>query len=203
VNLILPTIGARSDVQPYIALAPGLRKAGWGDGSDRFHRESQTMKPDSAHTSRWTIGEVVFGLPFLASLVLHFIWPFSFPPGIPRQALILAGVLLGIVGMGFLVLARREFSRYGQPTDPGQPTSRIIRTGVFAISRNPLYLGASIFLLGIALAFNLPWSVVMLIISMAICHYVLILPEEQYLSAKFGSEYETYFASVNRWLGRK
>lgn len=105
--------------------------------------------------------------------------------------------------MGFLVLARWEFSRYGQPTDPGQPTSRVIRTGVFAISRNPLYLGASFFLLGIALTFNLLWSVVMLIISMALCHYVLILPEEQYLAGKFGSEYETYFASVNRWLGRK
>lgn len=159
--------------------------------------------PDSAHTSGWRVGEVVFGLPFLASLALHFIWPFSFPPGILGQALIPAGLLLGLVGVAFLVLARREFSRYGQPTDPGQPTSRVIRTGVFAISRNPLYLGAGLFLLGIALTFNLPWSVVMLILSMALCHYILILPEEHYLAGKFGSEYEMYAASVNRWFGRK
>ena len=159
--------------------------------------------PDAAHASRWKIGEVVFGLPFFASLALHFILPFSFPPGILRQALIPVGLLLGLVGMGFLVLARQEFSRYGQPTDPGQPTSRVIRTGVFAVSRNPLYLGAGMFLLGVALIFNLPWLVVMLIVSMALCHYVLILPEEQYLAGKFGSEYEMYAASVNRWLGRK
>jgi Glycosyltransferase family 28 N-terminal domain. len=38
VNIILPAIGARGDVQPYIALAPGLRKAGWGDGSSGFDR---------------------------------------------------------------------------------------------------------------------------------------------------------------------
>lgn len=159
--------------------------------------------PDAAHTSGWKIGEVVFGLPFLASLALHFIWPFSLPLGILEQALVPAGFLLGMVGMGFLVLARREFSRYGQPTDPSQPTGRVITTGVFSISRNPLYLGAGIFLLGIALTFNLPWSVVMLIVSMALCHYVLILPEEQYLAAKFGREYEMYAASVNRWLGCK
>jgi protein-S-isoprenylcysteine O-methyltransferase Ste14 len=161
------------------------------------------MKPDSAHTSHWKIGEVVFGIPFLISLALHFIWPFSFPPGILKQALILAGVILSIVGVGFLVLARREFSRHSQPTDPGQPTSQLIRSGVLEISRNPLYLGASIFLLGIALTFNLLWLVVMLLPSMVLCHYMLILPEEQYLAGKFGSEYETYFASVNRWLGRK
>jgi protein-S-isoprenylcysteine O-methyltransferase Ste14 len=160
-------------------------------------------KLDSAHTSGWRIGEVIFGLPFLASLALHFIWPFSFPPGLLKQALIPAGVILSMVGMGLLFLARREFSRHRQPTDPGQPTSQLIRSGVFAISRNPLYLGAGIFLLGIALTFNLLWSVMTLILSMALCHFVLILPEEQYLAGKFGSEYETYFASVNRWLGRR
>jgi protein-S-isoprenylcysteine O-methyltransferase Ste14 len=161
------------------------------------------MKPNSAHTSRWRIGEVIFGFPFFASLALHFIWPFSFPPGIPRQVLIPTGVLLGVAGMGLLALARREFSRYGQPTDPGQPTSRVVTTGVFALSRNPLYLGAGIFLLGIAFAFNLPWSVVTLLPSMILCHYLLILPEEQYLTGKFGSEYEIYAASVHRWFGRK
>lgn len=161
------------------------------------------MKPDSAHTSRWRIGEVVFGIPFLISLVLHWIWPFSLPLGILKQALIPAGVFLSMVGMGFLILARREFSRHSQPTDPGQPTSQLIRSSVFAISRNPLYLGAGVFLLGIALTFNLLWSVVMLLPSMVLCHYILILPEEQYLAGKFGSEYEAYFASVNRWLGRK
>jgi protein-S-isoprenylcysteine O-methyltransferase Ste14 len=43
----------------------------------------------------------------------------------------------------------------------------------------------------------------MLVVSIIICHYVLILPEEQYLARKFGDEYEEYIASVRRWLGRK
>ncbi|MFQ3664079.1 MAG: isoprenylcysteine carboxylmethyltransferase family protein [Chloroflexaceae bacterium] len=161
------------------------------------------MKSDSAHTSRWKIGEVIFGVPFLASLAVHLILPFALPPGVLRQALIPAGIALAIVGTGFIIQARRAFSRYEQPTDPGQPTSQIITTGVFTISRNPLYLGASVFLLGVALTFNLLWSLVALLFSIVLCHYILIIPEERYLVRKFGSEYETYAASVNRWLGRR
>ena len=161
------------------------------------------MNVDSAHKSRWKIAEVVFGIPFLASVALQFVIPLSLSQGIPRQALIPVGIVLIIIGIGFIVLARREFAQYGQPTDPGHPTSKVVKTGVFAISRNPLYLGGSIFLLGIALLLNTLWAIVMLLLSIIICHYVLIIPEELYLGTKFGNEYEEYTASVNRWLGRK
>jgi len=156
---------------------------------------------DSAHKSRWKIGEVVFGIPFLISLALQLVLPYPLSQGIFRQVLLPVGLALMMVGIGFIVLARREFSRHRQPTDPGQPTSQLIRSGVFTISRNPLYLGASIFLIGIALTFNLLWSVVTLLPCMVLCHYILILPEEQYLAGKFGDEYRAYFASVHRWLG--
>jgi protein-S-isoprenylcysteine O-methyltransferase Ste14 len=43
----------------------------------------------------------------------------------------------------------------------------------------------------------------MLLLSIIICLYVLIIPEEQYLAEKFGEEYKEYTASVHRWLGRK
>jgi protein-S-isoprenylcysteine O-methyltransferase Ste14 len=161
------------------------------------------MSIDSAHQSSWEIGEVVFGVPFLFGVALHFMFPFSLPPGIFRQVLIPFGIALIITGIGFIILARREFAFFSQPTDPGYPTSKVIKTGVFGISRNPLYLGAVITLLGLALALNLLWALGMLVLSIFICHYVLIIPEERYLSARFGEEYAEYTASVHRWLGRK
>ena len=161
------------------------------------------MTVDSAHQSRWAIGEVVFGIPFLISIALQFIAPFSLPPGMLRQALVPLGSVLILSGLGVILLARREFAAHGQPTDPGHPTSEVIKTGVFAISRNPLYLGSVLLLLGVGLAFNLLWTVGMLLLSMILCQYILIMPEERYLAAKFGDEYRTYMASVRRWLGRK
>jgi protein-S-isoprenylcysteine O-methyltransferase Ste14 len=161
------------------------------------------MKVDSAHKSRWEIAEVVFGIPFLISIALHFVVPFSVPPGILKQILISVGIMLIITGIIFIFLARREFARFDQPTDPGQPTGKIVKTGVFGISRNPLYLASVILFLGLSLALNLLWALGTLLVSIVLCLYVLILPEEQYLAEKFGEEYKEYTASVHRWLGRK
>lgn len=161
------------------------------------------MNPDSAHKSPWEIAEVVFGIPFLISIALHFLIPFSLAQGILRQALIPTGIVFFIIGAGLVVLARREFAHFRQPTDPGHSTSKVITTGVFAISRNPLYLGGVLMILGIGLAVNSVWMLVMLLLSTILCHSILIMPEERYLAAKFGEEYKGYTACVHRWLGRK
>jgi protein-S-isoprenylcysteine O-methyltransferase Ste14 len=119
-----------------------------------------------------------------------------------KPVIILGGAALIILGAVLVVIARREFAQHSQPTDPGQPTSKLVTTGVFSVSRNPLYLGGVCILAGIALAFNLPWVLVLLLPALIACHYVLIAPEEKYLAARFGEEYRRYAASVHRWIGR-
>jgi protein-S-isoprenylcysteine O-methyltransferase Ste14 len=161
------------------------------------------MSNDAAHKGWWQIFEVVLGIPFMVAIALQFVAPIPLPRCFLTPILIPGGLLLIIVGVSLAVLARREFARYHQPTDPGHPTSRIISTGVFSISRNPLYLGGIFILAGISLAFNLPWVLILLIPSIAACHYVLVAPEESYLAARFGEEYRLYTARVHRWIGRK
>ncbi len=146
---------------------------------------------------------MVFGIPLLISLALQWVFPLSLSQGILGQAIIPAGAILIIAGIGFIVLARRELAHYGQPTDPGRPTGKLVNTGVFSISRNPLYLGIVIALSGVALALNILWILVLLIPAIVACHHVLIAPEEKYLGKKFGKEYQVYVASVRRWFGRK
>ena len=145
---------------------------------------------------------MVFGIPFLAAIALQLVVPLSFPRGFLTPAIISGGVVLIIVGAALVVLARREFAQHGQPTDPGLPTSRLVTTGVFSVSRNPLYLGGVCILVGIALALNLPWVLALLLPAIVACHYVLIAPEERYLTAKFGEKYRVYVATVHRWIGR-
>lgn len=160
------------------------------------------MATNAAHKNWWQSFEVVVGIPFLAALALQLAVPLSFPRGSFTPAFITGGAILGIVGATLIVRARRELAQHRQPTDPGHPTSILVTTGVFAVSRNPLYLGGVCILAGIALAFNLPWVFVLLLPAIIACHYVLIAPEERYLAAKFGKEYEVYAASVRRWMGR-
>lgn len=157
---------------------------------------------DAAHRSWWQTFEVVFGIPFVAAIALQLVVPLSLSGGLVAPAIILAGAALIIVGVALVVLARREFARHGQRTDPGNPTSKVVTTGVFSVSRNPLYLGGVCVLVGIALAANLLWVLVLLLPALVACHYVLIAPEERYLAAKFGEEYTRYTATVHRWIGR-
>jgi protein-S-isoprenylcysteine O-methyltransferase Ste14 len=160
------------------------------------------MSTDVAHRSQWQIFEVIFGIPFLVAVGLQLAVPFSLPRGSLTLAIVPVGATLIIIGTTLAILARREFAQHGQPTDPGYPTSQVITTGVFSISRNPLYLGGVCILVGIALAVNLPWVLALLIPALVACHYVLIVPEEKYLAAKFGEEYRMYTTLVHRWIGR-
>ena len=84
----------------------------------------------------------------------------------------------------------------------GQATQKIVTAGVYSFSRNPIYLGGAGMLAGLALAVNFPWGLIMLLPALAACQTILILPEERYLTQKFGGEYQQYRASVRRWVGR-
>jgi len=161
------------------------------------------MPNDAAHKSWWQIFEVVFGIPFLIAIAIQWVLPISFPRGIIVPVLIPGGIFLILLGLALVILARREFAKHRQPTDPGRPTSEIITTGVFTISRNPLYLGGVCILAGISFVFNLPWAFILLLSSIVACHYILITPEEKYLTAKFSEKYRAYAARVHRWFGRK
>ena len=160
------------------------------------------MATDVAHRRWWQTFEVVFGIPFLAAIVLQLALPLSLPLGSLKPAIISGSAAFIIIGAVLVVLARRQFAQHGQPTDPGRPTSQIVTTGVFSVSRNPLYLGGICILVGIALALNLPWVLVLLLPALVGCHYVLVAPEERYLAAKFGEQYRTYATAVHRWIGR-
>jgi protein-S-isoprenylcysteine O-methyltransferase Ste14 len=160
------------------------------------------MPNDAAHRNYWHTSDVVFGVPLLIAIVLGRYIPLSLPRGAFGLILTVGGATLIVVGITLIVLARRELAHRGQPADPGHPTSSVVTTGVFSFSRNPLYLGVACLVIGIGLAFNTPWTLILMLPSLAACHYVLIVPEERYLHAKFGDEYRSYTATVHRWLGR-
>jgi protein-S-isoprenylcysteine O-methyltransferase Ste14 len=83
---------------------------------------------------------------------------------------------------------------------PGGSTRAILDRGPFRVSRNPLYLGLIALDIGLALLWPSGWALLFVPIGVAALRWGAILPEEHYLSAKFGSEYDDYRRRVRRWL---
>src|SRR5262249_16086759 len=96
--------------------------------------------------------------------------------------------------------AIRQFQTAGTPVPGNKPTTVLVRTGPYRVSRNPIYLAFSLFQLGIASWVNSVWLLATLIAAVALMASVLLPREERYLARRFGAEYLEYKRAVRRWL---
>lgn len=146
------------------------------------------------------MAEVVFGVMLTVGLALDYVWPlyFGWPANSWWRHIIGAPLLL--LGGAIIVQAKAELARHDQPSEPSAPTQRVVTSGAFKYSRNPLYMGLVVALIGLAAALDKPWLLLLTPVAMLITAQVLVAPEERYLEAKFGDEYRRYKQRVRRWL---
>ena len=113
------------------------------------------------------------------------------------------GGLLGAVGIVIDVAAFLRFRKSGTTVNPLDPNkaSHLVTDGVFRVSRNPMYLGLVLLLIGwgVWLGSASPWLVPPLFVI--VLTIVQIVPEEQALSRRFGEQYLSYRRKVARWIG--
>lgn len=91
-------------------------------------------------------------------------------------------------------------ARHDTAVLPGGSTSTVLDRGPFRVSRNPLYLGLISLDVGLALLWPSFWALILTPLGVVALWWGAVLPEERYLSEKFGSEYDAYRARVRRWL---
>lgn len=108
--------------------------------------------------------------------------------------------LFGLVGIALLIAALGGFRRAGTPPEPWEPTRAIVTTGIYARTRNPMYLAMALLYLALAFAFDSLATLILFVPLIAIVNIGVIAREERYLSARFGREYDAYRSSVRRWL---
>ena len=117
-------------------------------------------------------------------------------PGVPR---LLLGALLLAFGVSLPVRVRRAFVSAGTNIRPDQPTTALVTSGLFAHTRNPVYVGGIMALLGLALLLSSDWTVILMVPALLLLQYGVVLSEEAYLEQKFGGAYRAYKASVPRY----
>jgi protein-S-isoprenylcysteine O-methyltransferase Ste14 len=75
-----------------------------------------------------------------------------------------------------------------------------VSSGIFSISRNPIYVALCFANIGIGLILNSWWVLVSFIPAAILVYLITIKSEESYLERKFGDEYLAYKSRVRRWL---
>jgi protein-S-isoprenylcysteine O-methyltransferase Ste14 len=138
----------------------------------------------------------------IVGTILNFLVPFDLLKHVPLLGRIVVGIVAFVVGFGMVIGANRHFRYIGTNVNPSRPTLALATTGVFTWTRNPMYVGGSIVLLGIAVGCALDWVLLLLVLCLPLVHYGIILPEERYLERKFGDEYRNYKKKVPRYWWR-
>lgn len=112
------------------------------------------------------------------------------------------GVAFVVLGAALAVSGVRAFHRAGTTTNPTAPgtASVVVSTGPFRVTRNPMYLGLLLSLVGWAFYLSNILAVLMLPVFVGYMTRFQILPEERALRQKFGEAYAQYAARVRRWL---
>jgi protein-S-isoprenylcysteine O-methyltransferase Ste14 len=146
---------------------------------------------------------VVMRPPFLyaGALAVVFVCRWFWPMLIfDRGATLWPGIALVAIAFAFMLWGRRTLAAAGTNINPARPTTTIVSSGPFRFSRNPLYLGLTLAFLGITLAVDTWWGIVVLVPVAVIMHRGVVLREERYLENKFGDSYRQYRARVRRYL---
>src|SRR5215510_10141788 len=161
----------------------------------------QSGGPPSAAQDTARLGLVrpplVYLISLISGVVIQLYIPFPFLPGTLAVPL---GAPLVVVALVLFAYSAATFRAAGTPVPARKPTTMIVRSGPYRFSRNPIYLGFSLFQLGIAVWVNSVWLLVTLVGAVALMHYFVIRREEEYLERRFGAQYLDYKASVRRWL---
>jgi protein-S-isoprenylcysteine O-methyltransferase Ste14 len=132
--------------------------------------------------------------------VLQWLEPLGWLVHLGQVLRIAAGVAIVAAGMAMMAAGHRAMSRHGTNVNPLRPTTALVTDGVFRYTRNPLYVGVSVALCGIALIFALDWVLVLIVPAFMLLHFAVVRREERYLEQKFGDAYRLYRARVPRYL---
>jgi len=132
-----------------------------------------------------------------AGLALEWLLPSTVPW--PDVADVVAVPFL-VLGVGLLSWGMFVFWRKGTPADHTRPTTTLVTTGPFRLSRNPFYVGLLALMMGMSLAYAHAWGLLLAVpVAWAIRRWTVV-PEEAYLARQFGEKYERYRRSVRRWI---
>lgn len=142
---------------------------------------------------------VLLVLALTAAAVMQAQVPMSL--GMPSFAIgMMAGSIVMLAAVVIAGLAMATMRRHRTTIEPGQRPTSLVTSGVFARTRNPIYLGMLLIVIAIGLMTNGLWFLAAAVVLMVVLDRLVIRWEERTIETLFGDEYLAYRRRVRRWL---
>lgn len=111
------------------------------------------------------------------------------------------GVLFAVGGLALASWGRSIFAAEGTEILPASPSNKkLVISGPFRFSRNPMYLGLVLLTLGIAFYAGTPPFYAVPVLLFLLCNFVFIPFEEAKMQRQFNEQYTDYRSKVRRWV---
>ena len=114
-----------------------------------------------------------------------------------RRGLAVAGL---VTGFAIEAAAAGLFRRARTAVQPWKPSTALVTSGIYRLTRNPIYVGMAIIHAGVAIGMDSPLALILLLPCLVVVDRFVIAREEIYLQARFGPDYLAYRQEVRRWL---
>lgn len=156
---------------------------------------------DRPNTIPWP--PVIFLGVALTAVLLNRVWPIALIPEAWQPWLVFAGAAVAGLGLALDLGAMSALRKARTNILPHRPADQLVTDGVFAFSRNPIYLGNTMLLIGIGLVLGSVWMLGGAFVAALVCDRLAIRREEQHLQARFGEAFAAYARRVPRWIGTR
>ena len=112
------------------------------------------------------------------------------------------GIFVSTIGFLLLIVSIKSFIDNKTTINPLnlKKSTYLVTSGVFRFSRNPMYLGMLLFLLGTAIILNIIGGLIISILFIFYMNFFQIIPEEKALENLFGKNYRNYRKTARRWI---
>jgi protein-S-isoprenylcysteine O-methyltransferase Ste14 len=130
-------------------------------------------------------------------VVLHLLFPVMVIIALPWNVIGLLPLLLGI---GINLMADNALRKAGTTVKPFEESSALVTSGVYRISRHPMYFGFVLILVGVAVMLGSLMPFLVISIFAVLIDTVFIRVEERMLEDKFGRAWLDYKRQVRRWI---
>lgn len=111
----------------------------------------------------------------------------------------LIGAIICCAALAVFTAAVRRFGQAGTSVQTSQPSTAVVRDGIYRFTRNPIHLSMCIMMAGLGLLLNSLWVVLILLVFVPVLQFGVIVSEEVYMERKFGSTYTDYKTRARRW----